>query len=194
MARAVAGRVLVAGSVLIVVACSTADPTSPSTQSPGPPPSVAPTLPVPTGDPTNAVPPTPPLSPNPASASPDPNAPPVLELIVDGQPHAGIVGSYTWGTYTQGAPWHPATGLQSISVSANGELTAELTGATRMDTWAARAADAADQFAETIRPLGSGAGTVAFFPPPAGDWVLELHVVYADGAGDGAYYWHLVVR
>ena len=192
MARAVAGRVFVAMSLLIAAGCSTADPTSPSTQSPGPPPSIEATLVAPTGEPPSAVSPTPPpLSPPPAS--PDPNAPPVIELIADGKRYAGTVGSYTWGTYTQGAPWHPATGLPPIQTAENDELTAELTGPTRIGPWAARVADAADLFAEAVRPLWSGAGTVAIFPPPPGDWVLELHVVYANEAGDGAYYWHLVI-
>ena len=192
MARTVRFVAAMTALVLIVVGCSTADPTSPSTESPGPSPTIAATAIIAaTDEPSIAPPPTTPLAT--PSASADSNAPPALELITDGQRKPGVVGGYTWGTYTQSAPWHPSTGLAPISVPENGELSAELTGPTGIDSWAARVADAADPLALAVRPLGSGAGTVAFFPPPAGDWVLEIHVVYSGGAGDGAYYWRLVV-
>ena len=193
MARAVPVRAFLAASVLIVIACSTTDPTSPSTESPGAPPSIAATAAAPTDEPSNPVEPTLPPSPTAPSDSPDPAAPPAVELIVEGQPYAGTIGGYTWGTYSQSAPWRPATGLQPITVGAETTLSAVIAGQARMESWAARFADAADPIAVAVTPLDAGDGPALFVGPPTGDWVLELHVVYANEAGDGAYYWHLVV-
>jgi hypothetical protein len=121
-------------------------------------------------------------------------SPPTAELIVDGKRCPGTVGGYTWGAYSQSAPWHLATGLSPLTIPADVALAAGLEGrGASIDSWTARIAAAADTTGNEAVPLGSGGATVAFDGPPAGEWVLELRLVFADGAGDGAWYWHLVV-
>lgn len=188
MARAVPGRAFLAAWILIVAGCTPASMTAPPTGTP----EASPTAP-PTGTPAAAptvAPPSTAVVPSADTAT----APPTAELVVDGRRYAGTVGGYTWGTYSQSAPWHPATGLPAITVRAGAGLTAELDGGVgRIESWAALIADAADTTGDETVVLGSGGATVSLDGPPAGDWVLELRVIYADGAGDGAYYWHVVV-
>jgi hypothetical protein len=141
--------------------------------------------------------PAPPLAvePSVAAATDEPAPePPVAELVIDGDRYPGTVGGYTWDGYSQSAPWLPAAGLPTIEVPPAAALSVELAGGqSAIASWTARVADAADPAATTTKPLGSGDAPVAVTGPGAGAWVMEVRVTYAEGRGDGAYYWHLVV-
>jgi hypothetical protein len=120
--------------------------------------------------------------------------PPLAELVIDGDRYPGEVGGYTWDGYSQSAPWLPAAGLSPIDVPADAPLSVELaSGETGIASWTAQVADATDQAAATTRSLGAGETTVDVVGPGSGAWVMEVRVTYADGRGDGAYYWQLVV-
>jgi len=153
----------------------------------------------PPGAPSDAPPATPSQSvlaePSVAAATDAPAPePPVAELVINGDRYPGTVGGYTWDGYSQSAPWLPATGLLPVDVPAGTALSVELAGGeTGVTSWTARVADAADPAAATTQPLGAGGTPVSFVGPGSGAWVLEVRVTYADGQGDGAYYWQLVV-
>ena len=38
-----------------------------------------------------------------------------------------------------------------------------------------------------------GVRPASFDAPPSGDWVVLVHLVFANGDGDGAYFWHVIV-
>jgi hypothetical protein len=91
-------------------------------------------------------------------------------------------------------PLATAAGLSPVEVPPAAALSVELAGGqSGVASWTARVADAADPAAATTRPLGSGLTPVAITGPGSGAWVMEVRVTYAEGRGDGAYYWQLVV-
>ena len=120
---------------------------------------------------------------------------PAAVLVVGGKRHPGEVGGFTFGTYSQSAPWSPATALDSVGVPAGSTLGVELDDRATIASWTARLATAADLTADTVTGIGEGDGPVASFAaPPVGDWVISLTVTYGEGLGSGAYYWHVVVE
>lgn len=124
-----------------------------------------------------------------------PGAAPVATLDVGGERFAGEVGGFTFGTHTDSAPWLPATALETVTIGAGAQLTIELDDQATIAAWRLGLADAADVTADRVTGLGEGLGPPIAFPaPPIGDWVLSASITYGSGAGDGAYYWHLVVR
>jgi hypothetical protein len=142
---------------------------------------------------------TPADSPSETSDSPTP-APagvsdaPVATLVVGEQRHPGEVGGFTFGRFSESAPWLPATALDTVQVKAGTELRVELDERATMTDWTARIATAADVTADAVKGLASGAGPAAAFTvPEPGDWVVSVTITYGEGLGSGAYYWHLKV-
>lgn len=134
-----------------------------------------------------------PAPPSPRPAGPTTEAP-LATLLAGGAAHPGEVGGFDFGTATQSSPWLPATALDRVDVAAGTPLRVVLDGRGAIADWAAGYARADDTAGDAVTALASGAGPEASFEaPPAGDWVLSVTVVYADGAGTGAYYWHLVI-
>jgi hypothetical protein len=120
---------------------------------------------------------------------------PVAVLVVGGKRHPGEVGGFTFGTYSQSAPWLPATALDTVEVPAGSTLGVELDDRATIAGWTARLATAADLTADAVTGIGEGAGpTASFAAPPVGDWVVSLTVTYGEGLGSGAYYWHVMVE
>jgi hypothetical protein len=74
----------------------------------------------------------------------------------------------------------------------DGRITVEIAGTVDVETWSARAADEADTAGAAPTPLGDGNGRPAFEAPPAGSWVVAVHVVFGDGLGSAVYFWHVV--
>lgn len=132
-----------------------------------------------------------PPPPRPAAASDAP-----LAILVKGaQRHAGEVGGFTFGRFSESAPWLPATALDTVQVRAGTELRVELDNRATIEDWAARVATAADVTADAVTGLASGVGPAAAFAAPGrGDWVVSVTITYGQGLGSGAYYWHLIVE
>ncbi len=164
-------------AILIVVACST------SAGSSGSAPSVASKLPVAgTATPT-AV---------PTSDATAPAGPPTAALAVDGgDPVDGQLGSYVWGDGGSDSPWlHGA----SITVGAREPLSLALRPDEPIAKWSARFVAATAEAPGGATSLGEGAGPPRFDAPAPGSWTVEVHLVFADAAGNASYFWQLTVR
>jgi hypothetical protein len=143
---------------------------------------------------------TPADSPSETSDSPTPTPAevsdaPVATLVVGAQLHPGEVGGFTFGRFSESAPWLPATALETVQVEPGSDLRVELDGRATIKDWTARIATAADVTADAVKSLASGAGRVAAFTVrEPGDWVVSVTITYGEGLGSGAYYWHLKVN
>lgn len=186
-------RAVVVGLIVVAVsACSVRG------GSPPPPPSETPT--------TTAGPATEALTPLPSAATPTDGPPvdppadqsadvPVASLVVEGQRYPGEIGGYTFGRVSSSAPWLPAFALDQVTIPAGVQLRVELDDRATIAEWHARYAAAGDTAAFVITGLDDGTSPVAEFrAPPPGDHVLSVVVTYGGGAGNGAYYWHVVVE
>jgi hypothetical protein len=188
--RAVHSIVVLAIGVA-VGACTAVTPPSAIRSSPSPSPSaveaVASSAPTPT--PTVTL-----ESVVPASPAAVSNAP-VAFLVIGTDPHPGEVGGYTFGRFSDSAPWLPATALDAINVASGAELRVELDERATIEAWAARIATAADVTADAVAGLSEGPGPAAAFnAPAAGDWVVSVTITYGGGLGSGAYFWHLIAQ
>ena len=80
-------------------------------------------------------------------------------------------------------------------------LTVALPDALSFAGWRASYAERDDHFAETVEPLAQGGdpeGQAAmdeavFSAPPSGEWLLEVRIWLAEGAGSISYYWQVAV-
>jgi hypothetical protein len=120
---------------------------------------------------------------------------PLAILVIGAQRHPGEVGGFTFGRFSDSAPWLSATALDTVQVRAGTELRVELHERATMQDWTARVATAADVTADAVTGLASGVGPAAAFTAPgSGDWVVSVTITYGQGLGSGAYYWHLTVE
>jgi len=120
---------------------------------------------------------------------------PLATLVIGAQRYPGEVGGFTFGRFSESAPWLPATALDTVQVRAGTELRVELDDRATMKDWTARVAIAADVTADAVSGLASGIGpAAAFIAPRSGDWVVSVTITYGQGLGSGAYYWHLIVE
>lgn len=188
-------RGLIALAIVLAASCTTAAPsgTAPPAVSSASAPAATESLP--TRSP--AVPTPSPVTP--ASDAPTPSRPPseapVATLVVSGNRFAGEVGGFTFGPHTDSAPWLPATAIDTVRIGDGAEPTIELDDRATIAGWTLRLADASDVTADDVAGLAEGSGPpISFRAPPAGDWVLSASITYGSGAGDGTYYWHLLVE
>ena len=120
---------------------------------------------------------------------------PLAFLVIGADRHTGKVGGFTFGRYSESAPWLPATALDSVKVASGAELRVELDERGTIEGWTARIATAADVTADAVASLAEGVGPVAAFDAPAaGDWVVSVTITYGGGLGSGAYFWHLIAE
>ncbi len=192
--RARCARTVAILALGVVYACSAPGPVAPTG---GSPPPSAPTNSSSSGlietSPSPAATTTPIESQRPAPTSAANDAP-IAFLVIGAQRNAGEVGGFTFGSYSQSAPWLPATALDAVRVPAGAQLRVELDDRATIAGWTARLATAADVTADSVTGLAEGDGPIAEFgAPSAGDWVLSLTIAYGSGLGSGAYYWHLVI-
>jgi hypothetical protein len=186
--RAVHSVVVLAIGVA-VGACTAAAPPSASTSPPSPRPSAVEVVASPAPTPTVTVESVAPATPGAVS-----NAP-LAFLVIGADRHPGEVGGFTFGRYSESAPWLPAAALDSINVASGAELRVELDERATIDGWAARIATAADVGADAVAGLAEGGGpTAAFDTPAAGDWVVSVTITYGGDLGSGAYFWHLIAK
>ena len=164
-----------------------------------PPQSAGPPSPTPSASSVTAV-ATPADSASETVGSPPPPTPavsdaPLAILVTGAGRHPGEVGGFTFGRFSESAPWLPATALDTVQVRAGTELRIELDDRATMKDWTARVATAADVTADAVTGLASGVGPAAEFTAPrSGDWVISVTITYGQGLGSGAYYWHLIVE
>jgi hypothetical protein len=177
------------------IAADSPDPSRSTPAAQAPPTAADPTLAAP--DPArsaDALPTDPPVE-SPAPTTPSINTAPVAVLVIGDERYPGEVGGFTFGRYTQSAPWLPASALETVAVAPGAAVRVELDERAAIAEWSARLATAEDVTANAVSGLASGRGQAAAFAAPAsGDWVLSLSITYAGGLGDGAYFWHVVVE
>jgi hypothetical protein len=124
------------------------------------------------------------------TAAPDDVPPTALLSAEGGDPVSAQLGTYVWGGQGSDSPWLPGA---SIAVGVGEPLTVALRPAADIDAWTARIVRADSSGPEGATSLGAGAGTPRFAAPTRGAWTLEVHLVFADGAGDASYFWRLDV-
>ena len=193
MRRLMAGPVVLVLLVALAACVTGTSPAATPHDSPSPMASVV--------APTEATTPPPPeTSPAETSLEPSPALPPdALLVLPDGSLHTGTLGSFVLGDHGTDAPWLPAFSLPPVTVRAGTELTARFADATPIGFWQAIYAAADDTSAKVTRGLGEREADsppldeVAFRAPPPGAWVVSVRLRFADGGGDAAYFWHLVV-
>ena len=178
------------GFALLAVACTSspggqtvASPTSvPPAASPG-----GPTATAATSSETTAA---SPLA-SPSDVAPA-DGPPAARLAAEGgDPVTGQLGTYVWGDQGSDSPWLPGA---PIAVGKGEPLTVRLSPRTTIASWQARIVDADASGPDGARPVGRGSGTPRFEAPRRGAWTLEVHLAFADGAGDASYFWRLDVQ
>ena len=186
--RAVHSVVVLAIGVA-VGACTAAAPPRASTSPPSPSPPAIEAVATPAPTPTVAL-----ESVVPATPAAVSNAP-LAFLVIGADRHTGKIGGFTFGRYSESAPWLPAPALDPIDVASGAELRVELDTRGTIDGWAARIATAADLTADAVVGLAEGRGpAAAFVAPAAGDWVVSVTITYGGGLGSGAYFWHLIAK
>jgi hypothetical protein len=182
--RLVVGGVLLAGVVAGCVAPPAASPSDASA------PSVT-IAPIPSTPPAAATtdPPTP--TPAPAgTARPGIEVPPLADLAVDGgDPVAGQLGTYIWGSGGSDSPWLPGAPIRA----ATGEvLTVSLEPDLRVSGWSALLAPAAAGDGTGATPVGAGAGPLDVTAPGSGTWTLAVTIDVGD-RGTATWFWRLEV-
>jgi hypothetical protein len=144
-------------------------------------------------DPSPAASPSPALS-APSSAAPAPNGdrPPDAHLAAEGgDPVAGQLGSYTWADDGSDSPWLRGA---PVTVGTGEPLSITLDPPVGVASWRARSVPSTADGPDGAVVLGEGVGAPAFAAPGAGAWTIEVHVTFADGAGDASYYWMVAAR
>ena len=120
------------------------------------------------------------------------DVPPAARLAAEGgDPVTGQLGTNVWGGQGSDSPWLPGA---AIAVGRGEPLTVTPKPAADIASWTARIVPADSSGPEGATPLGEGSGTPRFAAPKRGAWTLEVHLVFADDAGDASYFWRLDVR
>jgi hypothetical protein len=168
---------------VVLTAC-----TSGAGQSPGDP---VPTAP-PASTPATTVTPVPTVTATGSTETePAPAGPPSARLSADGgDPVVGQLGTYIWAEGGSDSPWLPGA---PIAVGAGEPLTVTLDPAVAVESWRARSVPSTADGPDGASILGAGGGDPSFAAPSAGSWTVEVHVVFAGGAGDANYFWRLEV-
>jgi hypothetical protein len=135
-----------------------------------------------------------PSMPNPSSVAPAPagDRPPDARLAAEGgDPVTGQLGSYTWADSGSDSPWLPGA---PVTVGVGEPLSITLDPPVGVASWRARSVPASADGPEGATLLGEGSGPALFSSPAPGTWTVEVHVVFADDAGDASYFWMVAVR
>ncbi|HET9457767.1 MAG TPA: hypothetical protein VFO78_10525 [Candidatus Limnocylindrales bacterium] len=193
-AGAVAATAAVTALLLATAGCSA--------PAPRPPPTTGPDATATVGAARTASPPAEPGASGLGESPPSPLSPsvpaisdaPLAFLVVGDERFPGEVGGFTFGPYTQSAPWLPARALETVALEPGADVRIVLDDRAAIEAWSARLATADDVTGDAVAQLASGSGVVAAFAAPAaGDWVLAVSITYAGGLGDGTYFWHVIV-
>lgn len=137
-----------------------------------------------------------PLASGPASSG-SPTPPEAVLVLPDGRTVAGVLGSYSFGDRGADAPWIGASGLTESALPSGAQVRVRFADGSRIGAWTASIADAADPSGSAVAGLGGRdhatppIAEIVTGPTPAGRHVLGVHLVLADGRGDGMYFWLL---
>jgi hypothetical protein len=113
--------------------------------------------------------------------------PPAASLAVEGgDPVEGRLGTYLWAGGGSDSPWLPGS---PIAVGSSERLTMSFRPAIDVVSWRARYVPSTASDPAGARSLGEGTGPAHFEAPDAGSWTVEVHVDFADGAGNASYFW-----
>ncbi|HET8787097.1 MAG TPA: hypothetical protein VFM38_15800 [Candidatus Limnocylindrales bacterium] len=127
-----------------------------------------------------------------ASQSAADSGPPPAQLAAEGgDPTSGQLGTYVWHGEGSDSPWLPGA---PTAVGRGEPLSVTFASPVDIASWRARTVAAGADGPEDATTLADGTGTPAFDAPSPGAWTLEVHVVFADDAGDASYFWLLDVR
>ena len=107
------------------------------------------------------------------------------------RPRDGPARHVRLGRQGSDSPWLPGA---PIAVGKGEPLTVRLSPRTTIASWQARIVAADASGPDGARPVGRGSGTPRFEAPRRGAWTLEVHLAFADGAGDASYFWRLDVQ
>jgi hypothetical protein len=176
---------------LLVVGCSAS---TPGTASSSPLATVTPTTAAAASPSQTAVGPS-------ASASADATAgasppsvgsgPPAGQLAAEGgDAVTGQLGTYVWHDEGSDSPWLPGA---PIALGRGEPLSITFRPSVVVASWQARTVPAGADGPTGATAVADGTGTPQFGAPAPGAWTLEVHVVFADGAGDASYFWRLDV-
>ena len=169
----------------------TASPTPALTASPAATPSsTVPPITVPTPAGTAAA-------PCPSNGAGEPAVPPEAQLTAaDSTSVAGELGSYTFcGTSADALP-PKAANVSAVALGSNAAVFIVMQGgwgitAYRAGYWSA-AEWQGDEIALANASFTEPAIATSFSGPPAGDWMMAVHVAFP-ASGDATYYWHVTV-
>jgi len=118
--------------------------------------------------------------------------PPAATLAAEGgDPVIGQLGTFVWAGGGSDSPWLPGA---PITAGVGEPLAVAFRPTIDLDSWAARYVPSTASDATGATPLGQGSGTPQFGAPVAGSWTIEVHVVFADDAGNASYFWKLTTR
>ncbi len=131
-----------------------------------------------------------------APSSADPgvatSVPPAAALSVDGgDPVAGQLGPYTWGSTGTATGWLPGA---PISVGDGETLLVTLDPPTDVATWSARYVPAGSDSPSGALDLPGTGEVGAFRAPPVGRWTVEVSLVFGAGRGEARYAWEVTVE
>jgi hypothetical protein len=122
-----------------------------------------------------------------ATPSDDDTSPPTAALAAEGgDPVTGQLGTYVWAGGGSDSPWLKGA---LIAVGVNEPLTVAFQPAIDVVGWTVRFVPSSASDPAGARSLGTGADVPRFEAPEAGSWTIEVHVDFADGAGNASYFW-----
>ena len=128
----------------------------------------------------------------PSASLPADPGPPAARLAAEGgDPITGQLGTYVWHGEGSDSPW--LTGAPT-AVGRGEPLSVTFASPVDIVSWRARTVAAGANGPEGATALADGTGAPRFDAPSTGAWTLEVHVVFADDAGDASYFWRLDVR
>ena len=156
-----------------IAACSSPTPAQPS---------VASSTPAPTGTGVTATEPGP---------TEEVAGPPAATLAAEGgDPVTGQLGTYIWAGGGSDSPWLRGA---KVSVGHDEPLIVSFHPDIAIDSWTAWLVPASATGPAGAQSLGAGVDVPHVAAPKAGAWTLEVTAVFADGAGNAAYFWELDV-
>ena len=129
-----------------------------------------------------------------------PTEPAAILQTGDGPPISGTLGSWAFEDAGSDTPWIPSTAMTPLDVAAGRVLAVTFADAAPVGAWQAAAAHVADHSGRAAWVVGGrdtsepSMRTVVVGPLPVGDWVLSVRLFRADGRGDAAFYWSVMVR
>lgn len=117
--------------------------------------------------------------------------PPAAALAAEGgDPTDSQLGTYVSGDGGSDAPWLPGA---RVAVGSGEPLSVSFWPEATIATWSARSVPSTADGPADATALGQGDGRPRFTAPGPGTWTVEVHVVFANAAGNASFFWQLAV-